>query len=323
LNIIGIMTAVSSSDLPLRDSSSSTPTTTTTTTLPLPPLPPPPPVPDSPDLKPSKRPSTAPGLPLSQVLPPNLTGFSASRASVRKTPTLSNLFDFRGSKRSHSKQQRPSSTQVFSPTNPAPNSALSRPTSKSGSRPSSSRRPPASFSANGIETSFGPPPALITRNSSYQSEILRAQNPAASALATQQQKPYNSFTTTSRRASSSTDKSRDKLTDWAQRKAQVLFSPQPLDPRNMDSLDAVVQRNRGKWTLGPTSPQSFGSNELSPRDMRNHTLKQNSDEGMESSQSSEDLFLKLGNDQPTPESETAELAARLDHMHVSIFDFQL
>jgi hypothetical protein len=146
---------------------------------------------------------------------------------------------------------------------------------------------------------------------------LRAQNPAASALAAQQQKSYNSTTTTTtRRASSSTDKSRDKLADWAQRKAQVLFSPQLLASKTMNSLDAVVQRNRGKWTLGLASPQSFGSTDASPHDTHNQTLKQNSDEGMESSQSSDDLFLKLADDQ-TPLSETAELAARFDHMHVS------
>ncbi|KAF2433177.1 hypothetical protein EJ08DRAFT_93341 [Tothia fuscella] len=54
----------------------------------------------------------------------------------------------------------------------------------------SSRRPPASWSSGGIETSFGPPPALITRGS-YNSDLARrAQSPAATTLAQQKHKPY-------------------------------------------------------------------------------------------------------------------------------------
>jgi hypothetical protein len=286
------------------------------TISPLPPLPPLPP--PSLSLQPSKRPSTAPGLPLAQDPhnPPQLSGFAATRASVRKTPTLSNLFDIKQSKRSNQLHLGPPSSQTLSPTSPAVRSTVSQSSSQSDRRSSSTRRPPASFSANGIETAYGPPPALITRSSSYHSEILRAQNPAASALAAQQQKPYNSSTLPPHRNSSTKEKSRDKLADWAQQKSQFPLPSQTMASRTMDSLDAVVHQNRS-WTLGPTSHNSFGSSELSPRDPRRQTFRQNSDEGMESSQSSEDLFLKLGNDR-TEDSETAELTARLDHMHVSI-----
>jgi hypothetical protein len=280
---------------------------------PLPPLPPPPP--DSPSLKPAQRPSTAPGLPLAQDPhnPPKLNGFAATRASVRKTPTLSNLSDFHHPKRSNHTRAINSSTQLLPPSTPPVRPSVSRSSSRSERRSSSARRPPASFSANGIETSFGPPPALITRGSSYTSELLRAQNPAASALAAQQQKPYNSSTYPSRKSSSS----QDKLADWAQQKAQFVLSPQQLATRTMESLDAVVRQNRGTWNLGPASQNSFGSSELSPREPHQQPFRHASDEGMESSQSSDDLFLKMGNDR-AEERETAELTARLDHMHVSL-----
>lgn len=84
----------------------------------------------------------------------------------------------------------------------------------------------------------------------------------------------------------------------------------------MDSLDAVVQQNR-RWNLGATSQLSYGSSEFSPRDPRQQTFRQNSDEGMESSQSSEDLFLKLGTDR-MEEPDTSDITARLDNLNVSL-----
>lgn len=235
---------------------------------------------------------------------------------MRKTPTLSNLSDIQQPKRSNQSHLNPPSSQLLSPASPAVKSTASQSSSRSDRRSSSARRPPASFSANGIETSFGPPPSLITRSSSYQTELLRAQNPATSALAAQQQKPYNSSTRQSRRSSSSQEKPRDIIADNAQQTSPPVFSPEPMASRTMGSLDAVVHQNRN-WTLGPASQNSFGSGELSPRGPRQQTFRKNSDEGMESSQSSDDLFLKMGNDR-SEESETAELTARLDHMHVSI-----
>ncbi len=63
----------------------------------------------------------------------------------------------------------------------------------------------------------------------------------------------------------------------------------------MESLDAVVRGNRTSWSRGaseiPSPKSEFMRNHNRPR-----TLRQLSDEAMESSQSSEDLFLKLADD---------------------------
>jgi hypothetical protein len=60
----------------------------------------------------------------------------------------------------------------------------------------------------------------------------------------------------------------------------------------MESLDAMMSRNRTHWQHGSPSDRSF---DLSPSG-GNRNMGRISDEGLESSQSSEDLFLKLANE---------------------------
>jgi hypothetical protein len=65
----------------------------------------------------------------------------------------------------------------------------------------------------------------------------------------------------------------------------------------MESLDAAVRANRTSWSRGAASEIPSPKSEY----MRNHyhrprALRQLPDEALESSQSSEDLFLKLADD---------------------------
>jgi hypothetical protein len=258
------------------------------------------------------RPSTAP----SQSTPANTQSSDfgllfTPRVSVRRSPTLNDFVDLHIAKRpargrrlsSASSTSKNSPSGLLSPIIPVDN-ANPRSPSISERRSPSARRPPASFSANGIETSFGPPPSLITRNSNYHSELaIYAQNPAASALAAQQHKSYNGKNQPSRpqRADSGTSlsaQSRDRTADWANTKAQTVLSPSPTSMKRLDSLDTVMTHNQSNaWSQGPISDMSHQSGEL-PTTEQQHNKKDKAEGGIESSQSSEDLFLKMALDNP-------------------------
>lgn len=244
--------------------------------LKLPPLPPPPPEDFNTDY--SQRPSTAPDS-LAHKNSSSLSGSSkGSRRGVRKAPTVANLSDLNN--RSSRKPSLSSSSRTIL------GNSLSSTTLTPGPRPvsrerrsSSSKRPPASFSANGIETSYGPPPALITRSSSYNSELARlVQSPAASvfAAATSQKTPSQS---------PSSVLSPDQST--APQATQFLLSPAPASKkkREMNSLDAVVRDG----TMNSWEQQ----HNMTPGSGTAYRDRYHEDEGLESSQSSEDLFLKL------------------------------
>jgi hypothetical protein len=64
----------------------------------------------------------------------------------------------------------------------------------------------------------------------------------------------------------------------------------------MESLDAVVRGNRSSWSRGPSTDVPSPKSEFMRSHNRPRTLRHLSDEAMESSQSSEDLFLKLADD---------------------------
>ena len=90
-----------------------------------------------------------------------------------------------------------SSTSTYNsdhPTTPANTAALQRPSSSgstttatSVTRTHSQRRPPAYRSSHGIETTYGPPPSLITRGSSTSDVVRRIQQQYRDALTHQQQ----------------------------------------------------------------------------------------------------------------------------------------
>jgi hypothetical protein len=80
---------------------------------------------------------------------------------------------------------------------------------------------------------------------------------------------------------------------------QGLFSGTKTVPDTrpaMESLDAVVRGNRTSWSRGAASEIPSPKSEFMRSHNRPRTLRQLSDEAMESSQSSEDLFLKLADD---------------------------
>jgi len=305
------------------------------------------------------RPSTAPGPQStnsnypSDVTPVLSTskGSRVTRASsVRKSHTTSDLNVPKRPRPQHLNLSNPSSDNLslsglLSPTSihPRATSSLSRSSSRSDRRSHSVRRPPASFSSNGIETSYGPPPALITSRNPYHSELARlAQNPAASTLAAQQQKPYNHSTFPGKLHSSkptrsdslSRPRSRGRTIDNPQHRAGGLLSPTALPGQTMDSLDAMMSQNRANWQHGSPSDQSF---DLSPSS-GTRNMARISDEGMASSQSSEDLFLKLANEsqqklpqqQSQPQqlqkhqreqAEMGEVSEQLENLQVSLFFF--
>jgi hypothetical protein len=64
----------------------------------------------------------------------------------------------------------------------------------------------------------------------------------------------------------------------------------------MESLDAVVRGSRTSWSRGAAAEIPSPKSDFMRSHNRPRTLRQLSDEAMESSQSSEDLFLKLADD---------------------------
>jgi hypothetical protein len=250
----------------------------------------------------ANRPSTAPGLPAAaqSSLKSSLAKHPFSPPFPATSHPLSSAIDF----------QLPSVQPASRPkTSYAPNSssATSAPSSSALSssrrdRRSSSRRPPASFSANGIETSFGPPSALITRTVSYNSDFARRTQNSAAASALASQQANLSTDHLSSPDSPKSDQTRlvtiDRPIAGAQNHSQFVLSPPPASRRlaTMESLDTVVRSNRTSWSRAAVSDHPSPKSGLLLNPNRPRTLRQLSDEAMESSQSSEDLFLKLADD---------------------------
>lgn len=180
------------------------------------------------------------------------------------------------------------------------------------------RRPPASFSSNGIETSFGPPPALIARRS-YTSDIARkAQSPAQQA-----QKQQNTFgrptlsksdrartdrSITIRPASSHTHKSTAPYIDAK----SSLLSPATISQSLASTRDAMDD-GRIADNASSTGEDEFYDAHGQPHTANSGHLRV--DGGDTSGQSSDDLFLKLAND--APESKRTDGHSQLERKLVS------
>ncbi|KIW01239.1 uncharacterized protein PV09_07282 [Verruconis gallopava] len=213
--------------------------------------------------------------------------------TIRKSPTLPDL------SQPNDNLKRPQSRRVYSAT---PNLASPRlpETDVDSKTSSSSKRAPASRSSNGVDTGKGPPPALVTRSSSYTGfdPARRAQSPAAAAFAQQRQKPYSLrplATETSRPSSDSFD-----LQSPRDRQSSDFFSP--LSPGVAtsgfeSSLEAIMDQQStysdaqeyledrtSKYTGGLSTGQGVSSGA-----------------GTEASgRSTEDLFLNEAQDGPSP-----------------------
>lgn len=171
-------------------------------------------------------------------------------------------------------------------------------------RASFSRRAPASRSSNGVDTGKGPPPAIVTRSSSYTSTsdlARRAQNPAAATLAQQRDKSYNGI------KSPTSDAFRHSSSPFEQLRSQPVdnsftpFSPTAIPGSFEQSLDAIMDRE---------STYSDAQEYLDERaSKRNSALLpgNSADEGSGES----DLFLNLAQDSPAPQRISGELERRL------------
>lgn len=161
----------------------------------------------------------------------------------------------------------------------------------------SSKRPPASWSSHGIETSFGPPPALITRGS-YNSDLARlAQSPAAATLAQQKHKPYNikppakDTPTLTKQDSFITNDSQDAVFDGA----SSPLSPKLENPSYSHSLDAMMDRPSARTTPNGYLDDGASAYTDGPSPVQDGPSGGDTED---SGRSAEDLFLNLAEDSP-------------------------
>jgi hypothetical protein len=238
-----------------------------------------------------------------------------ARASIRKPTTSSDLSD--GAKRYRRLSSTSTSTsstrqqpRTSSPNHPQP----PYPHSPEPLKPPNSR-PPASHSCNGIETAFGPPPALVTRAASYNSDLSRrAQSPAAQTLLLQKNKPYSIKIPAK-------DHALEKKDSFLQ-----CTSPEPIDaassplspklptsvsPHSLAGMmDRASARNRNNGYLDDGA--SAYTDGLSPT-----ADGASGGEQEDSGRSAEDLFLNLAEDSPA-DSRVYDSQSRLERRLVCL-----
>ncbi|QDS73624.1 hypothetical protein FKW77_002005 [Venturia effusa] len=214
-----------------------------------------------------------------------LQSFRSKSRSLRKSPTLENL---------SAPTQTPHSIRSLSASSVSSRTAPSASTSES--KPSTTRRQPASRSSHGIETNLGPPPAIVTR-ASYELALC-AQSPALGNLVVQKRKPHsqNHPSRESLRIEPiAFTADHDRGTDGY----QSPFSPTSLTPNRDQSLNAMMD------TDSVHAPRSDVTDQSSTR--RTEALSPahgglSGGDGDESGRS-EDLFLNLAQDSPVPSRE--------------------
>jgi hypothetical protein len=244
------------------------------------------------------------------------------RARFHKSSTPSTpLGDLSSS--SYTKRQL-SSTSL----NSSPNLSLTSPTtysteshSHSETRLPSAKRPPASWSSHGIETSFGPPPALITRGS-YNSDLARrAQSPAAAALTQQKHKPYNITTpakdtpTLTKQDSFINSNTHDATFDAA----SSPLSPKLLNPSDSPSLDAMMDRNSTRSAANSYLDDGASAYTDAPSQVLDGP---SGGDAEDSGRSAEDLFLNLAEDIPA-DTRQYDTQSRLERRTVGLLFAQL
>jgi hypothetical protein len=173
---------------------------------------------------------------------------------------------------------------------------------QASSTSSFSRRAPASRSSNGVDTGKGPPPAIVTRSSSYTAPsdlARRANNPAAATLAQQRDKSYNGL------RSPTSDAFRHSSNPFDS--GFLPFSPTAASGNFEQSLDAIMDRestysDAQEYLDERASKYNSG---LSP----NMGVSSADTEG--SGRSTEDLFLNLAQDSPAPMRTSGDLERRL------------
>jgi hypothetical protein len=236
-----------------------------------------------------------------------------TRASIRKPPTSIDLSD--GAKR----PRRLSSTSTSSQRHPSPASSPHYPSSTYSHSPEPLKppnsRPPASRSSNGIETAFGPPPALITRAASYHSDLSRrVQSPAAQALLQQRNKPHSIKIPAKDHALEKKDSFLEYFSPKHIDVESSPLSPKLPKPFSAHSLDAIMDRssamNRNNGYLDDGA--SAYTDGLSPT-----ADGASRGEQEDSGQSAEDLFLNLAEDNPA-DSRAYETQSRLERRLVCL-----
>jgi hypothetical protein len=233
-----------------------------------------------------------------------------ARVAIRKPPTSSDLSD--GAKRPRRLSSTSTSTSTSTSslrqqphlpyTHPQPAEPLKSPHS----------RPPAWHSCNGIETAFGPPPALITRAASYNSDLSRrAQSPATQTFLQQKSKPYNVKTPTKDHALEKKDSFLECTSPEPLDAATLPKSPKPVSPHALDAImDRSAARNRNNGYLDDGA--SAYTDGLSPT-----ADGASGGEQEDSGRSAEDLFLNLADDSPA-DSRAYDSQSRLERRLVCL-----
>ena len=241
--------------------------------------------------------------------------------TIRKSPTLPDLSHSSASS-SIGESKRPQSRRVQSATaatNNNTNNVTGQPQlspqllpelnfdSRASSASSSfARRAPASRSSNGVDTGKGPPPAIVTRSSSYTSPsdaARRAQNPAAATLALQREKSYNGLKSPTsdafRHSSSNPTNPFEGVRHGSSSGDNPFspFSPTLISGSFEQSLDAIMDR------------ESTYSDAQEYLEVAGHNASGAATEG--SGRSTEDLFLNLAQDTPVPTRSSGDLERRL------------
>ncbi|KAF2403564.1 hypothetical protein EJ06DRAFT_546760 [Trichodelitschia bisporula] len=206
----------------------------------------------------SARPSTAPSN--SQLQQPHSLQGAKSPSPTSKVPRIS----FSGSNTPSTRSRQVSSASITksdfsdltSRTRIRSSSILSRPAaittstvpppSEAEPRSPTIKRPPASWSSHGIETSHGPPPSLITRGSYHSDVSRRAQN---SIPPQHQQKPHLSQPDRTSSRPGSAGASKPKLSTPTYNWPQSPMQSSPLSPKGgtsdyIQSLNAMIDRSR-------------------------------------------------------------------------------
>ena len=244
-----------------------------------------------------QRPSTAPSK--SNDEGPEPTPFDVPRIAifaesyslhprVRKTPTLNDLNDVSTSGRARAR--RPSndlhSPRLSSSPSRSSVNTLDKPPDTARFPQQHQRRQPASFSSHGIETSRGPPPALITRNSLRSESAQRAHSPSASAITQHFRSFLRRRSTKKERACGNSDNATD-IVDTADAKSNTVdtasenLSPSSLS-KSFQAFAKIMDRRQDSAFLDERDETTAGS--------ESHLHS-----GAESGQDS-DLFLKLAQD---------------------------
>lgn len=246
------------------------------------------------------RPKTAPSSSVGSIQAESSISPTSSHFNIPKIAIFKDAFSLQNLRK---RAERLTSISHASSRAPASSSHY---TSDSETRPPSLKRSPASRSSNGVETSLGPPPALITRKS-YNSDLAHmVKSPATIALIQQKHKPYNFKSS----ATDSPPTRQDSFLESSSPDFDVASSP--LSPKlHNDNFSQSFDAIMGSPSLTTPTHDYQDDGASGYTDGRSPVQDGPSSGGTENSgRSAEDLFLNLAED-TTADSRAYETQSRL------------